>query len=427
VLRPAVRGLVLLVVCVCLSLFAPSRAAAEDDAQAVFAMAADSILQIRVVETSSGAKALIGSGFFVGPAGRVVTNYHVVSKLAHDPGRYRIECARHDGTTFAATIDAIDVVHDLALLRSGQTGAPALPLVETALRQGARLYSLGHPHDLGLTIVEGTFNGRLDHSLYDKIHFTGSINPGMSGGPALTAGGEVAGVNVRTAGNQVSFLVPVDRVRALLEVVSAPAFAPPADFLPEIRRQLLANQDAYFAALLAAPLPTSEIAPFTLPGRIAPFVRCWADAERGDGLAHESVDHTCSTDDYVFIGSDQVSGILEYQHHVVTSQKLNRFQFFQLYSDLFAEPYGAFTSSEDEVTPFRCESSLVHHDATELKAVTCLRAYKKLPDLYDFVLRAAVVGRPDAGVESSLALSGVTVENAKRLARRYLEAISWAR
>src|SRR5581483_9436061 len=131
VLRPAVRGLVLLVVCVCLSLFAPSRAAAEDDAEAVFAMAADSILQIRVVETSSGAKALIGSGFFVGPAGRVVTNYHVVSKLAHDPGRYRIECARHDGTTFAATIDAIDVVHDLALLRSGQTGAPALPLVET--------------------------------------------------------------------------------------------------------------------------------------------------------------------------------------------------------------------------------------------------------------------------------------------------------
>ena len=51
-------------------------------------------------------------------------------------------------------------------------------------------------NDIGLTIVQGSFSGRLQRSLYDRLHFTGSINPGMSGGPALNAQGAVVGVNV---------------------------------------------------------------------------------------------------------------------------------------------------------------------------------------------------------------------------------------
>ena len=38
----------------------------------------------------------------------------------------------------------------------------------------------------------------------------------MSGGPTITAFGNVVGVNVSSAGEQVSFLVPVDAVLKLL-------------------------------------------------------------------------------------------------------------------------------------------------------------------------------------------------------------------
>ena len=45
---------------------------------------------------------------------------------------------------------------------------------------------MGNPLDLGFTIVEGTYNGFVEKSYNPRMHFTGAINPGMSGGPAVT-------------------------------------------------------------------------------------------------------------------------------------------------------------------------------------------------------------------------------------------------
>jgi hypothetical protein len=55
-----------------------------------------------------------------------------------------------------------------------------------------------------------------------------------------------------------------------------------------------------------------------------------------------------------------------------------------------------------------------------------VRGHRKLADLYDVVVKAVVLGDGRAGVETSLALSGVGFENARRLAARYLGAIAWA-
>jgi len=38
------------------------------------------------------------------------------------------------------------------------------------------------------------------HALTPRIHLTGALNPGMSGGPTIDATGRVVGVNVATAG-----------------------------------------------------------------------------------------------------------------------------------------------------------------------------------------------------------------------------------
>src|SRR6201999_2275505 len=92
-------------------------------------------------------------------------------------------------------------------------------LTDFELGQGARVYSLGNPHDVGLSIVEGTYNGQLAETLFERIHFTGSLNPGMSGGPAIDRAGRVVGVNVASMGNQLSFLVPIRFARELLEKV----------------------------------------------------------------------------------------------------------------------------------------------------------------------------------------------------------------
>jgi serine protease Do len=177
----------------------------------IFKQYSEQVVKIEVVEAGSAAKAAIGTGFFATAAGHIVTNYHVISKLIHSPERYRIDVTDAAGRTGEATVLAVDVIYDLAVLRSTAQPKGFLKFESAPIQQGARLYSLGHPKDLGLTIVEGTYNGLLQHTLYPKIHFTGSLNPGMSGGPTLTQAGRVAGINVATEGEQISYLVPAAR------------------------------------------------------------------------------------------------------------------------------------------------------------------------------------------------------------------------
>jgi S1-C subfamily serine protease len=239
------------------ALLAAAPAVALPDTQAVFDRFADSVAQIRIIETSSGAKAVIGSGFAAADGRHVVTNYHVVSQLVYHGDRYRGEAVRRDGAVVPIALQAIDVVHDVAVVVGEQPIGPPLRRATTRTAQGTRLYALGYPLDLGLTIVEGTYNGFLDHTLYEKIHFTGALNPGMSGGPAITADGAVVGVNVATAGNEVSFLEPAERFEPLLAAVAAPGFVAPSDWLTVARDQVLAYQDAYVARLLAEPVPTA--------------------------------------------------------------------------------------------------------------------------------------------------------------------------
>jgi len=399
-------------------------AAGAVETEAVFQRFSESVVRIQVVETGSGAKAVVGSGFFATDDGHILTNYHVVSKLVHHPDRYRAEWIRGGEEAETLHVRAIDVVHDLAVVQ-GSNRRPPLSTEPVRVEKGTRLYALGHPHDLGLSIVEGTYNGHLEHMLYEKIHFTGSLNPGMSGGPAITQDGRVVGVNVSTAGNQVSFLVPIERAGGLLAEVTQPDHAAPKDFLDIIRQQLLEHQKTYFAAILDGPMPTAVFERFRLPGKIAPFFNCWGDARRAEDKPFEFVNHECSTDDAVYISGDQSSGVVRYRHNVLTSRTLNRFQFYSLYSTHFATHYALFFGNEQEVTRFLCETDSVKNGRAVLRVAFCVRAYRKFPGLYDAVMKTAVLGDAGAGAESSLAISGVSFENAKRFARRYLEAISW--
>ena len=110
----------------------------------------------------------------------------------------------------------VDVVNDLALLYWQDGSGNAFQLANSNPRQGEMIYSFGNPMDIGMTVVPGTYNGIKETSFFQRVHLTASINPGMSGGPALNSVGEVVGINVSTAGNQISFLVPVERLKTLL-------------------------------------------------------------------------------------------------------------------------------------------------------------------------------------------------------------------
>jgi hypothetical protein len=167
-----------------------------------------------------------------------------------------------------------------------------------------------------------------------------------------------------------------------------------------------------------------DLGPFRVVTQPAAFFRCWADATRAEDMMYEEVHHSCSTDDYLFIAGDHSSGIVEVEHHMLSTRQLGPIRFFALYTSVFSEddtPSG----SEEHVTSWKCSTRNVENEKVPLRAVLCLRRYRKLGELYDGVLKVAVLGKRDSGLVSTLTMSGVTFENIDKLSRRYLERITW--
>ena len=390
----------------------------------VFARYASRILKIQTVEIGSAAKVSTGTGFFVTVDGRMMTNYHVISEWIHEPANHRIEVLDTEGKPTVARVVAIDVVSDLAVLETGLSTPAHFTLSSVALLQGERLYSLGHPGDLGLSIVEGTYNGFLQHTLYSKIHFTGSINPGMSGGPTITERGRVVGVNVSTMGEQRSFLVPQERAAALLARVLAAGFAPPDSFLPVVAAQMRAFQDEYLAGMFEGKVEQVAVGAFNVPTEPKPIFRCWGNADRDAEDLVETLEHWCSTDDDIYIASRQSAGVIELHHQVFRATRVGAMRFTAFVQDYFASdntPGG----SEEHVTEWRCVTRNVRTEAATMRVVYCLRGLRKLGGLYDAVVKLAVLGDGSTALLSTLTLTGVSADNAERLAARWLELVSW--
>lgn len=403
----------------------PPGVRAAADADQVFRRFSHLVVQVRIINRASGSKSSLGSGFFVHSDGYLITNYHVVSELVHHPAEYFAELVMSDGSTLDLRLLNVDVVHDLAILRASEPVRAPLHLRNETLPKGTRLFSLGNPRDLGLAIVEGTYNGPVRHSLYERMHFSGSINPGMSGGPTINGDGEVVGINVSTAGNAVSFLVPAKYARQLLDdTLAGAASSNSAEQLLEVtRRQLLANQDVLINRILGAPFASTDLGPYALPGEIADYFNCWGDDSHDPKEPYKHVRYQCSTDEPIFVADDVRAGSIDFAHGLISSHELNRFQFFALYEHFFQWNRSSLDGSEEHVGNFECQTDFVDHAKSTFKVVFCARAYKKLRGLYDMMLKAASLDDNDLGVYTDLKLTGVSFENAKRMARRYLESI----
>jgi len=354
------RGLLTLFLGTCF--LATAGAAGPPDAQEIFRRFGDRGVQVRILDQASGAKSTIGSGFFIDGVGHLITNFHVISEIVHHPDRVHAEIVEEGGATTPVELLNFDVVHDLAILRAERPHDSFFEFAPAAPPKGTRLYSLGNPHDLGSSIVEGTYNGLLEKSLYEKIHFTGAINPGMSGGPAINAAGKVVGINVATAGNELSFLVPAQYAARLSAQTLAPTYRPPDSFLDRLDAQLLQNQADLMERLLGAPLKQVSLGEYRLPGELSAFFKCWGNTDRKEDQPYEIVNQQCSTEDKIFVGEGLSSGSIYFTHSLISSAQLNALQFFSLYQGLFkGSLWGlwAMGGSREQVGRFVCTTDFV--------------------------------------------------------------------
>jgi S1-C subfamily serine protease len=403
-------------------------------AERVYDASRAKILQIRTLLQAAGRQSSLGSGFVVSVDGLAVTNYHVVSRFALDPKTYRLEYLAPDGARGSLKLLAIDVANDLAVVKLDRAGQPHFEFDPRAiagkLPKGERIYAMGNPLDLGFTIVEGTYNGLVEKSYDERIHFSGAINAGMSGGPVTSADGRVVGVNVakRIDGEEVGFLVPAKHASALLERARKGPALVVDKAREEVGRQLDSWQASFYEALKGGGFRASAFGPYRGIESAAPWITCWAATNAGQvPRARASVNTTrCSSETGIFVSDRILTGRLELSHAYYKSVDLNAFQFAKELSQRGGSGFDA--REARRLTEQECRDDFVvaAHGHPALRATWCMRAYREFEGLYNVTLVALTQDRDREALLSQLTMQGVSHANAVALGRRFLEGIEWA-
>jgi len=187
---------------------------AGEDAQASAAMAPTEIFKrvspsVVVVEILSDQGVVVGfgSGVVVGQE-VVATNRHVVeagSKLR----------VRRQKETWPARIDSLQATRDLARLAVPGLTAPAVSIRASAtLEVGERVWAVGAPQGLELTLSEGLISGirPLPGHNENVLQTTAAISPGSSGGGLFDGQGRLVGItsSYRREGQSLNFALPAE-------------------------------------------------------------------------------------------------------------------------------------------------------------------------------------------------------------------------
>lgn len=174
----------------------------------LFAKASPSVV---VVETTDakGKRSGQGSGVVVGP-GLVVTNCHVLkgaakAEVLHKERRYR------------ADLRDVDVDRDLCSLDARGLVAPAAAVGTSRMKVGERVYTIGAPQGLELTLGEGLLSSRRGEGEYQLLQVSAPISPGSSGGGLFDEAGRLVGITTmfHREGQALNFAVPVEWIAEL--------------------------------------------------------------------------------------------------------------------------------------------------------------------------------------------------------------------
>jgi S1-C subfamily serine protease len=156
----------------------------------------------RMTDGEAGAGASesgVGTGVVIVEDGTILTNIHVVA------GAQRVSVVFSDGLESDAAVVGMRPEDDLAVLKAQTVPDDLVPATmrSTAdLRPGDHVVAVGFPFGVGPSATAGVVSGlRRDYYspegerlLRNLIQFDAAVNPGNSGGPLVTAEGEVIGI-----------------------------------------------------------------------------------------------------------------------------------------------------------------------------------------------------------------------------------------
>ena len=168
---------------------------------------------------------MIGSGFFIGKNGFLITNYHVIQSEV-DPeyegfSRVYVKPAGNTSVRIPAKVIGWDPIFDLALLKTEITPEVSFVLGSSEdLNLGSRIYAIGSPAGLEQTLTSGIVSAkdRRFLSLGSVLQIDAPVNHGSSGGPIIDEAGRVQAIVFAGLERQegLNFAIPVELLKLIL-------------------------------------------------------------------------------------------------------------------------------------------------------------------------------------------------------------------
>jgi len=184
--------------------------------QEVFRLTSPSVVVVNVLDLNDKVVAR-GSGVVVA-AERVVTNRHVIE----DGGILKIS---QGDKTWRAYILWVDPDHDLGVLKVRDfRGVPISVRTSHDLSVGERVYAIGSPRGLELTLSEGLVSGLREYEDGRIIQTSAPISPGSSGGGLFDEQGRLVGITSfgLTESENLNFALPAEWIQALPTFLTTP-------------------------------------------------------------------------------------------------------------------------------------------------------------------------------------------------------------
>jgi|HubBroStandDraft_2_1064218.scaffolds.fasta_scaffold141453_1 S1-C subfamily serine protease len=169
-----------------------------------------------------------GSGIVLGE-GRVLTN-------AHNVRGDEVTVTFAGGRTAQGTVVARDIDADIAVIDTDTSGASALPWADGAGASiGTPVFALSNPGGRGLRVtfgfvsgVDRAFRGPRGRRITGSVEHTAPLLPGSSGGPIVTAAGQLLGINTNRLGEGFYLAMPADEaLRGRIDALGRGEFTTP--------------------------------------------------------------------------------------------------------------------------------------------------------------------------------------------------------
>jgi hypothetical protein len=172
-------------------------------------------------------------------------------------------------------------------------------------------------------------------------------------------------------------------------------------------------------------MPLTNLNGYSVPAGLADFVNCWGNSQEDEENDLALVYYHCQTGDDIYLSSSLSTGIIRYQHDLVSTRELGPMRFYRQLQKRDYYPRLRLDGDERTVSNYECQNGFVEQGALPLKVTFCARNYRKLEGLYDGFLTITSLTSNREALQSTLVLAGFSWDNLTHFTARFLEGFAW--